>query len=48
MEDKMKCKIFVEDIHRFTIDECEVEAIIKWLHKSGFTKICCERIEDEY
>ena len=47
MEDKMKCKIFVDDIHTHTIDECHVEAMIKWLHKSGFTKICCERIEDD-
>ena len=41
------CKIFVDDIHKFTVDESEVEATIKWLHKSGFNKIFCERISSD-
>mgnify|MGYP005810374393 CR=1 FL=1 len=35
----MKCKIYAEDVHYLTVDECDVESMLKWLKDTGHTNV---------
>ena len=41
---KMKCKIYVKDVHMLTVDNQDVYSIMKWLKDTGHTNI---RLEGE-
>tara|TARA_R110000782_G_scaffold124060_1_gene215579 strand:- start:178 stop:420 length:243 start_codon:yes stop_codon:yes gene_type:complete len=35
----MKCKIYVEDVHTLTVDEGDVDSMLKWLKDTGATNV---------
>jgi len=35
----MKCKIYVNDVHMLTVDNKDVDSMMKWLKDTGHTNI---------
>ena len=38
----MKCKIYVNDVHMLTVDNRDVDSMMKWLKDTGHTNIRLE------